>query len=140
MTAAPPPLPWRIRAEPEVILLLCSGVALILGAVWLAATAAGWTGPGCAWRACTALPCAGCGTTRSWQLLAAGRWSEALRMNPAAALLPPGLAAANLYAAAVVLLRLEPWRPAPLARLPWRWIFALLLLANWTYLLATGRV
>jgi hypothetical protein len=122
-----------------MIILLCSAALAVLGGGWLAATAAGWTGWGCVWKSCTALPCAGCGTTRSLLLLAAGHWSEAVRMNPAAVLLVPGLAAANCYAAAVVLFRLEPWRPVVLARLPWRWILVAFLLAHWTYLLAAGR-
>jgi hypothetical protein len=46
------------------------------------------------------------------------------------------LAAAGVYALAVVLFRMEPWRP----RLSgWRWLLALAVAANWLYLLTVSR-
>jgi hypothetical protein len=139
MTNVPPPLPWKVRVQPEQIFLLCSLAVLLLGGVWCAGVAAGWSGWGCAWKSCTSLPCAGCGVTRSLLLLAGGHWLDALQMNPVAVLALPFFAAANIYAATVLLLQLEPWRPSTLAVLPWRWIAAGVLLVNWMYLLAAGR-
>jgi hypothetical protein len=138
MTGEPPPLPWKVRVQPEVIFLLCSAAVLLFGMLWCAASAAGWHGWVCAWKSGTGLPCAGCGTTRSMVLLAGGSWRAALQLNPAAVLLLPLWGTAALYAAAVLIFRLEPWRPAALAGWPWRWIAVGILLANWTYLLAAG--
>lgn len=135
----PPPLPWEIRARPEKMLLLCSASLALLGGLWCAGNALGWTGSVCAWKAGTNLPCAGCGTTRAMLLLAGGQWSQALVLNPAAVLFVPLLVAANLYAIAVLALRLEPWRPAFLRGGAWRWAAASVVLANWLYLLAAGR-
>lgn len=139
MTGEPPPLPWKVRVQPEVIFLLCSAAVLLLGALWCAVSAAGWHNWACAWKSGTGLPCVGCGTTRSMVLLAGGSWRAALQLNPAAVLLLPVWTAAALYAATVLVLRLEPLRFPALAGWPWRWIAAAFLLANWTYLLATGR-
>jgi formate hydrogenlyase subunit 3/multisubunit Na+/H+ antiporter MnhD subunit len=57
-------------------------------------------------------------------------------LNPGIVLGSAVLAAAGVYALAVVLFRMEPWRP----RLSgWRWLLALAVAANWLYLLTVSR-
>ena len=60
-------------------------------------------------------------------------------MNPGAVLLVPVLGALSAYAALVLALRREPWRPAWLQRVPWRAALLLAVLGNWIYLLVSGR-
>jgi len=137
--AGAPPLPWRVRVQPERMFLLCGAAALVLGGGWCAAVAAGLSGPACAWKSGTGWPCFGCGATRAVLLLTEGHWLEAVRMNPALVLALPLLAVAGGYCAAVLVFRLEPWRPRALAAVPWRWLAVAVLAANWIYLLAAGR-
>ncbi len=135
----PPPLPWTLRTQAERTVLLCSAAAVVVGALVLALAAHGALPLRCTWHAATGLPCPGCGTTRSLLCIARGEWLEAFAMNPGAVVGICALIALNVYAAAVVFLRFEPWRPAS-ARNGWRWMFAAALAANWVYLLAAGRV
>jgi len=51
-----------------------------------------------------------------------------------------GLALVALYASAVLVFQLEPFRPALLRARGVRWIAAALLAANWIYLLFSARV
>ncbi len=60
-------------------------------------------------------------------------------MNPAAVLGLLVLAGITAYAAMVVLLRMDPWRPPEAVRLHWRWMAVAAFVANWVYLLAAGR-
>lgn len=135
----PPPLPWTLRTQAERTILLCSAAAVFAGALVLLLAAQGVIHLRCTWHAVTGMPCPGCGTTRLLLCLARGEWFEALAMNPGAAMGLLALAVLNIYAAGVVLLRIEPWRPA-LAWSGWRWMVAAALAANWVYLLAAGRV
>lgn len=105
--------------------------AFLLGMVLL--NGAGWI---CAWRELTGLPCAGCGGTRSFLLLLSGRWLDALQMNPGAVVGVLVVFLANLYAAAVLVFRLDPWRPSVPA---WRWLVGAGLASNWLYLLLVSR-
>lgn len=58
-------------------------------------------------------------------------------MNPGVVLGGTALLLLNIYAAAVLIFRLEPWRPA----LPgWPWAVAAAVAANWLYLLLADRV
>ncbi len=135
--ASPPPLPWAVRVQPEKLILLCSAAAAIIGAGLVLASLHGSLGLGCAWKACTGVPCVGCGGTRAVALLASGEWLAALRLNPGVVAAVLLLIAINFYAVAVLIGRLSPWRPVWIARLRWRWIVAGVLLGNWLYLLAT---
>lgn len=70
-------------------------------------------------------------------LLLSGRWGTALLMNPGVVLGSATLFLLNVYAAAVLMFRLEPRRPA----FPgWPWAVAAGVSANWLYLLWAGRV
>ena len=139
MSAVPPPLPWPVRVQAEKTLLLCVSALTVFGGAWCLFSASGlavWT---CAWKSCTAWPCAGCGATRAIVLLLSGRMADAWAMNPGAVLMVPALGAIALYAVITLALRLEPWRPSWRHRVPWRWLLVLAVLANWLYLLAAGR-
>lgn len=139
MSPVPPPLPWPVRVRAEKTLLLCVSALAVFAGAWCLISAAGLAGWPCVWKSCTAWPCAGCGSTRAVILLSSGSWADALALNPAAVLLVPLLAAAALYAAIVLLFRLDPWRPVWARRIPWRWLAVAALLVNWVYLLAAGR-
>jgi len=70
-------------------------------------------------------------------LLVGGRWLEALRLNPGVVALVAGTGVVAMYAAAVLVLRLEPWRP----RVPaWRLVLGAAFVLNWMYLVWVGRV
>lgn len=65
---------------------------------------------------------------------------EAVAMNPGAvAVIVFGLFAA-CYAAAVLVFRLEPWRPHLPGGRWWRVALGAVVLGNWFYLLYAGRV
>lgn len=139
MDAVPPPLPWSVRVQPERTLLLCAAAFAVFGGALCLFHGLGlhaWT---CVWKSCTTLPCAGCGATRAVVLLLSGAASDAWSMNPGAVLLVPLLGMVALYAAATLVFRLEPWRPAWRRLVPWRFLLVVSLLANWLYLLAFGR-
>lgn len=133
----PPPLPWAVRTAPERMILLVSGAFLLFSLfLWACASVL----PGvwvCFWRELTGLPCAGCGGTRSLGLVLAGRWADALLMNPGVVLGGFALLLALFYAAAALLGWVSPWRPTWPG---WRWASAGALGANWLYLLLVGRV
>lgn len=133
----PPPLPWAVRTAPERMILLVSAAGAVFALVLLAFSSVlphGWL---CAWREATGWPCAGCGGTRSLALLLSGRWQHAFAMNPGVVLGGAALLLLNIYAAAVLVLRLEPRRPA----FPgWPWAVAAAVAANWLYLLFADGV
>lgn len=118
------------------MILAVTAAAFLFGSVYAALSLwlpAGWI---CGWKALSGLPCAGCGGTRVIFSLAAGRWAEAVSLNPGVVAASILLAAANIYALVVLTFRMEPWRP----HLPgWRWVAAGGLVANWIYLLAVSR-
>jgi hypothetical protein len=72
--------------------------------------------------------------------LAGGQWTEAWLLNPGVAAALLGLVVVNLYAATVLIFRLEPLRPRAVWLGRWRWWIGAAVLANWLYLLAAGRV
>lgn len=139
MAPVPPPLPWSVRVQPERTLLLCTGALAVLGGAWCLVSALGVSPWPCVWKSCTSWPCAGCGATRAVILLLSGHVANAWAMNPGAVLLVPVLGALSAYAALVLALRREPWRPAWLQRVPWRAALLLAVLGNWIYLLVSGR-
>lgn len=143
--------PPGVRGEtPRVSLRARAGalpLGLILGSIGLAAGVAvrlfhldrlGFSI--CVFKAVTGCPCLTCGTTRALGRLAAADLAGALSMNPLAA---------------TVGLTLLPWALADLVLLPRgqaleltlsprvgraaRWVVLAALLANWAFLIATGR-
>lgn len=135
----PPPLPWAVRVAPERAIFACALASAVVGAAAWFALSAGMPGWRCPWKLFTGLPCVGCGTTRAAVLLGCGHCREALLLNPGGLLALAAMAGAAAYAGAVLVFRLEPWRPSAFLRANWRWLAALAALANWLYLLAAGR-
>ena len=69
-------------------------------------------------------------------LLANGEWRDALRLNPGVVGLVAGMGGVAFYAAGVLALRLEPWRPRLAG---WRWVFGAAFVLNWAYVIWAGR-
>ena len=136
LSSSPPPLPWKFRTALERWFLMFAAAAAVVVAGFLLASQYFHLPWVCAWRGMTGLPCAGCGGTRSAVLVLQGEWLRALILNPGVVLGSVVLAAASVYALAVVLFRMAPWRP----RLSgWRWLLAVAVAANWLYLLMVSR-
>ena len=136
ISSSPPPLPWKFRTAPERWFLTFVAAAAVVVAGFLLASQylhLPWV---CAWRGMTGLPCAGCGGTRAAVLVLQGEWWRALILNPGVVLGSAVVAAAGVYALAVVLFRMEPWRPRFSG---WRWLLAAAVAANWLYLLMVSR-
>ena len=132
----PPPLPWPARTAPErVTLVVSAGVLLLAGALALAVRVLPFGWP-CAWKAATGVPCAGCGGTRSLFFLLGGDWHAALQLNPGLVLAGVLLCLASVYAAAVLALRIGPWRPELRG---WRWALGAAVILNWVYLVAVSQ-
>ena len=132
----PPPLPWPARTAPErLVLVVSAGVLLLAGALALAVRVLPFGWP-CAWKAATGVPCAGCGGTRSLLFLLGGDWQAALQLNPGVILAGGLRLLANVYAAAVLVLRIGPWRPVVRG---WRWALGGAVALNWVYLVAVSR-
>lgn len=136
VSSRPPPLPWKSRTAPECRFLTFAASAAVVVAAFLLASQhlhLPWV---CAWRGMTGLPCAGCGGTRAAVLVLQGEWWQALILNPGVVLGSAVLAGVSVYALAVVLFRMEPWRPRFSG---WRWLLAAGVAANWLYLLTVSR-
>jgi hypothetical protein len=94
--------------------------------------------PACTWHAWTGIPCPGCGTTRAIVDLVGGDFRGAFAINPLAT---AGLLAFALGGvAAPVWLRLGGAVPVPEPgpKPGWLAAAALLILANWGWLVASG--
>lgn len=135
---SPPPVPRSLVAGPEVLILLISASAAVIGSALVFAAGKGGLVFPCFWKACTGLPCFGCGGTRALTLLLAGRWADALQMNPGVVAAAALVVVLNVYALAVLVLRLPPLRPAWLMRGQWRWLLLGAVVANWLYLIVVG--
>jgi hypothetical protein len=69
--------------------------------------------------------------------LLTGNISAAIAYNPGVVVAVAFLLAINVYAVAVLVFRLSPWRPY----FPrWRWGVFVAVLLNWVYLLLAGTV
>ena len=121
--------------------------ALWLG-VSLAALAAAWLwvrlglpGPPCPLHELTGWPCPGCGATRCVRSVFNGAFAAAFPVNPLVFAALIGIALFDLYAAAVLALRLPRWRLNPVPALVSGWLragCAGLLAVNWLWLLRSG--
>lgn len=131
---------WR-RLRPDEtdheLLWLCVSVGTALFcAIWLHF---GMPVPKCAWHALTGWPCLGCGGTRCARYLLHGAWVAAFKINPGVFLLIAGIVVYDLYALAVLALRLPRLRVRQLPH--WagalaRWTVVLGMLLNWAWLVA----
>jgi hypothetical protein len=113
-------------------------LALLGLAVWLA-SASGVSCTVCPFKLLTGLPCATCGTTRAALALLTGRFADAWRWNPL-------VCSALLIAAPWVALRCAARPPRHIVvelsgplRAAAITIILLAAIANWTYLIASGR-
>lgn len=90
----------------------------------------------CVFHRATGFPCPACGSFRAAQLLLAGRWGDALILQPLAVLFTTACALYAAYAWIVVLLGLPRVRVTNLS-LRDRWLLigtgVALMLANWIY-------
>jgi hypothetical protein len=136
----PPPLPWRIRTRPERLILLFVASAASLASILLFAHSVHFAFFGCVWKCATGIPCAGCGGTRAMMALIGGSPLDALAWNPGAVLAFALVSAAGIYAASVLALHMNPWRPAFVRSGSWKFAFLAGMAANWIYLLCAGRV
>jgi len=119
--------------------LIWLGVSVTAGALGLLAFRFGVQGPRCPFLAITGFPCLTCGATRATIAFLHGNFSLAWWWNPLAFLALCGVAAFDLYAAAVLLsrsarLRIVDWTKVEknLVRIA---VISMLAL-NWIYLLS----
>lgn len=138
--SSPPPLPWKVRTAPERFILLFAFASALVGSLLLIARRMQLGFPVCTWKGLTGLPCVGCGGTRAVDLFLRGDFLGALAMNPVALGGVLFAAALTLYACGVLVLRLNPLRPAFVRGRAWRFVAVAALGANWVYLLLAGRV
>lgn len=132
---------WRRLRPGELdheVLWLAVSIAAACGAwVWLRLSL---PVPECAFHRWTGLACPTCGMTRCLRFVFHSNWTAAVSINPLA-LASYGLVAAfDLYAAAVVALRLPRLRfdtVSPAVRRRVRYAAIAAILANWAWLLWT---
>lgn len=117
---------------------LWAGVSAALVALAPLSDRLGAAVPACPFRAWLDLPCLTCGTTRAALALARLDLLEALGTNPLAALGWIALVVGGLGAGVLAIggrdLPLQRWRPTSTHR----WATAMLLVANWAYLVRAG--
>ena len=135
----PPPLPWRVRTQPERLILVGAAAAALVVFILFLARSADVAVPGCVWKCATGIPCAGCGGTRALAALLGGSFFDALSWNPGAVFASIMAGSAALYAACVLIFRLDPWRPGLLNGGWWKVAVVSLIAVNWVYLLLAGR-
>ncbi len=130
---------WRrLRAgelDHELIWLLVTGSAAVLGFSWLAL---GLPWPTCSFRALTGWPCVTCGATRGALAFLHGEFAEAWRFNPLVFLGICAVIVFDLYALVVLTTRSRRVRvslPRAGARKVVVAIVLLVGLANWLYVL-----
>ena len=118
-------------------------VALVLAWGGLVATAvyleqrSGYEVSLCLFRRITGYPCLTCGSTRAVLSLGAGDLAQALAHNPLVMLVLT-LVTLSLILRLALGRELRLALPPPLRRLSWVLVFAAAL-ANWAYLITTGR-
>lgn len=121
----------------ELILAGVTSAMAIVGLAWLHSRL---PNPSCPFAYLTGLPCVTCGGTRAVRALLEGDLVAALRFNPLVVMGISALMAANVYAFAVVGLRLPRIRfgpfPEKLCNI-FRVLIGSIILLNWIFLLFT---
>ena len=114
---------------------ICAGLAIVFRPLWLAG--AGLIPP-CPWHSRTGWPCPGCGTTRALVRLLHVDLAGGVVMNPLAACAAIAFVAGGFVAP--IWLACGGSTPVVAARSRPAWIaaFALVFLANWAWLAASG--
>lgn len=135
----PPPLPWKIRTQPERLILVVAACAALVVCVLLLALSADLAVTACIWKCTTGVPCAGCGGTRALAALLKGSLRDALAWNPGVVVASVVASLACFYASFVLMFHLQPWRPCLFTAGWWRFAIVLLIAGNWVYLLWAGR-
>jgi Protein of unknown function (DUF2752) len=132
--------PLRPREiDHEVLWLAVSGAVLVGAAIVIRSPNVQL--PLCALKVLTGLPCPTCGLTRAVLAVTRGDLAAALFFNPLALVAGVASALYLAYAATVLALRLPRFRPrlSPADARVVRATSLALLLANWVWLIATGR-
>lgn len=131
--------PWSKGAPPPAWVFIAAGLAVALGAVRLLALVPFHVFPPCGFHTVTGHPCPTCGSTRMILALLAGRFWEALRVNPLLFFIVVILALWILAGVGVWLagraltLDLSPREER------WLWgILGVAFLANWAYMWLAG--
>ena len=125
----------RGELDHEALWLGVSLAALAFAWVWVWL---GLTSPACVFHEVTGWACPGCGATRCVRYALRGAFHAAFLVNPLMCVMLAGIVIFDLYAVAVLGLRLPRWRPE---KVPARAATLLragcvsLLLANWLWLL-----
>lgn len=130
---------WRppVRADRQIAWLWAACVAISAAAAPLARPLARLL-PACAWHAWTGLPCPGCGATRAMLDLVAGDLRGAFAMNPLATAAALGFVLGGVAAPCWLGAGGSVPVPAPGPKPVWLVLGALLVLANWGWLVAAG--
>jgi len=139
MAALPPALSSPPRSLDHEALWF--GVSLAATAVCAGWILGGLPFPGCLFHAVSGWPCPGCGSTRAVLALARGDLGLAVWWNPLTVAALLGALLFNLYAGAVLLLKLPRLRftvHSSGVATALRVLVAALILANWLYLIRTG--
>ncbi len=124
----------------ELLWLLVSLGAFISLAFWFAARL---PTPPCVFHSLTGLPCPTCGSTRAAYHFLHGHFAVSFLFNPLAFLAFCAVVIFDLYALAILLLRIPRFRLqnfSPQEKLLLRSLALSLLAANWLYLLARGSL
>jgi hypothetical protein len=132
MTGRPPD---REDRQVAALWAVCAGLALLLRPLWLAS--AGFAPP-CLWHAWTGWPCPGCGTTRALVRLLHADPAGALALNPLAAGAAVAFVAGGLVAPVWLACGGPALRIASRPRPAWIAALAVVFLANWAWLCASG--
>jgi len=103
-------------------------------------TAVGLPTPRCAFHVLTGFPCPTCGATRCFVHLTHGSWHDALFANPLIFAAFAGIAAFDLYAAAVIATGRPRWRcePPPRVAAGFRFAAIALIALNWAWVIHAG--
>lgn len=131
--------PATAREEDRRLGLLWGGVGL--GVVVLSPLLSRLTSllPPCPMKWLTGLPCPGCGTGRAARALAHVNVLDALRLNPLTAVGMLALVFGGIVVGGFALAGRPLRIPSPEPTAPLRAALALLLVANWLWLLVDGR-
>ena len=128
----------RGELDHEALWLGVSLAALLLAWAWVRL---GLASPPCPFHELTGWACPGCGATRCVRYALRGAFHAAFLVNPLMCVTLGGIAIFDLYAAAVLALRLPRWRPEKVsarAAMSLRAGCVAVLLVNWFWLLRSG--